>query len=142
MKNTFLVITSIANQEHPVLNQFATEAANHQVPFIMIGDTKSPKEFKLSGCDFYSIERQESLGYSLSENLPVKHYARKNIGYLVAIAAGAETIIETDDDNLPYKEFWHDRSRNLKAHTLTNQGWVNVYRYFTKAHIWPRGFAL
>jgi hypothetical protein len=25
---------------------------------------------------------------------------------------------------------------------LTNKGWVNVYKYFSKNHIWPRGFVL
>ena len=51
MKNTVLVITSIAGDEHPVLNQFAKESAAHNVPFIVIGDTKSPKEFNIEGCD-------------------------------------------------------------------------------------------
>ena len=30
-----------------------------------------------------------------------KFYSRKNIGYLVSIQNGNETIIETDDDNYP-----------------------------------------
>jgi hypothetical protein len=38
--------------------------------------------------------------------LPSKHYARKNLGYLIAIKNGAEIIIETDDDNIPEKNFW------------------------------------
>jgi hypothetical protein len=25
---------------------------------------------------------------------------------------------------------------------LNSKGWVNVYKYFTESHIWPRGFAL
>jgi hypothetical protein len=98
MENTFLIITSIANQEHPVLKQFAEEASKHSVPFIVIGDTKSPKEFNLAGCDFFSIERQQALKFQLAKALPVKHYARKNLGYLIAISKGAKTIIETDDE--------------------------------------------
>ncbi len=64
MKNTFLIITSIANQEHPVLNQFAQETSKRDIPFIVIGDTKSPKQFKIEGCDFYSVERQEALDFN------------------------------------------------------------------------------
>lgn len=142
MKNTFLIITSIANQEHPVLNQFAQETLKRNLPFIVIGDTKSPKEFKIEGCDFYSIERQLGLDFDLVKDLPVKHYARKNLGYLIAIAKGAQTIIETDDDNLPLDSFWDDRKREVNAHLLNDKSWVNVYKYFTEKHIWPRGFAL
>lgn len=142
MKNTFLVVTSIAKQDHPVLNLFAKETSKRNIPFILIGDTKSPEVFHLDGCDFYSIERQISLPFNLSNDLPVKHYARKNLGYLIAIKQGAEVIIETDDDNFPLDGFWTDRERNIKANVLTNKGWVNVYKYFTDKHIWPRGFAL
>jgi hypothetical protein len=142
MENTFLIITSIANQEHPVLKKFAEETSKHNIPFIVIGDTKSPKEFILEGCDFFSIERQQKLAFELATILPVKHYARKNLGYLYAISKGAEIIIETDDDNYPLEGFWGNRTRLANAHHLKNKGWVNVYKYFTESHIWPRGFAL
>ena len=142
MKNTFLIITSIANQEHPVLNQFAQETSKRDIPFIVIGDTKSPKNFKIEGCDFYSVERQEALDFELVKNLPLKHYARKNLGYLIAISKGAELIIETDDDNLPLDSFWEPKTRQVNAHLLNDKSWVNVYKYFTDIHIWPRGFAL
>jgi len=142
MENTFLIITSIANQEHPVLNQFAVETSKNNISFIVIGDTKSPKEFILEGCDFFSIERQQQLPFELANILPVKHYARKNLGYLYAISKGAEIIIETDDDNLPLEGFWENRTKLVNAHFLKNKGWVNVYKYFTESHIWPRGFAL
>ena len=142
MKGTFLVITSIAGADNPVLKQIAKEAKQQEVPFIVIGDTKSPKEFSLEGCDFYSVERQKSLPWVLAAQLPYKHYARKNLGYLIAASKGAEIIIETDDDNLPYKNFWKERRKETDAHLLTGTGWTNVYKYFTERHIWPRGFAL
>ena len=142
MENTYLIITSIAGQNHPVLNQFATESRKYNVPFIVIGDTKSPVEFEIDGCDFYSIARQNDLKFDLAQILPFKHYARKNLGYLIAISKGAEIIIETDDDNLPLDGFWNNRARFVNAHLLTGSGWVNVYKYFTNVHIWPRGFAL
>lgn len=142
MKNTFLIITSIANQDNPVLKKFAEETSKQKIPFIVIGDTKSPKEFNLVGCDFYTIDRQQTLNFQLAKTLPEKNYARKNLGYLIAISRGAEIIIETDDDNYPLAAFWEIRRKNLNAHLLRNKGWVNVYKYFTEAHIWPRGFAL
>ena len=142
MDNAFLVITSIAKQHHPALVQYAELANTHNIPFIVIGDTKSPRQFTLENCDYYSVERQQTLGFALKENLPFGHYARKNLGYLIAMSKGAKIIIETDDDNYPLQEFWAHRMRTTNAHVLENKGWVNVYRYFSKSHIWPRGFAL
>ena len=142
MNNTFLVITSIANEQHPVLKQYAREAGDQQISFIVIGDTKSPLNFNIDGCDFYSVDRQNLLRFKLAKLLPFKHYARKNIGYLIAASQQAEVIIETDDDNIPLNGFWENRNRNQEAHLISYNGWTNVYRYFTEAHIWPRGFAL
>src|ERR1041385_6228479 len=135
MEKTILVITSIAGADNPVLKQISKEAREHKVPFIVIGDTKSPSGFKLEGCDFYSIEKQKSLPWTLVEKLPFKHYARKNLGYLEAASQRAEIIIETDDDNLPYESFWQERKSSVDAHLLTGTGWTNVYKYFTEHHI-------
>jgi hypothetical protein len=77
----------------------------------------------------------------LPKLLPVNHYTRKNIGYLVAISRAAECIYETDDDNTPLAG-WQLRSRTVGARKVTRQGWCNVYRYFSDELIWPRGLAL
>ena len=138
----YLIITSIAGPEHPVLKCYAEEASSHQVSLVVIGDLKSPDTFELAGCDYYSIERQRSLPFALGNLLPCNHYARKNIGYLVALLNGAEIIVETDDDNLPLPDFWSERGRVVNAHSILNSGWVNVYKYFTDRHVWPRGFSL
>jgi len=142
MNDTALIITSIADDSHPILNQYAIDALKNNVSFIVIGDTKSPLKFKIDGCDFYSINRQNELGFEMAANLPKKHYARKNIGYLVAIKQGIKVIIETDDDNIPIDGFWEQRSVFSNSQLLSNVGWVNVYKYFSKSHIWPRGFNL
>jgi len=142
MNNTFLIITSIAGHDHFILNKIAQESSSHNIPFIVVGDTKSPKEFNLAGCDYYSVEHQQALNFELAKTLPLKHYARKNLGYLIAISKRAEIIIETDDDNLPLPNFWDDRIKLVNAHLLSNKGWVNIYKYFTDSHVWPRGFAL
>ena len=43
-----------------------------------------------------------------------------------------KVIIETDDDNLPLESFWDNRTKQVNAHLLNNNGWVNVYKYFTE----------
>ncbi|MGC2063100.1 MAG: hypothetical protein WA610_08980 [Thermodesulfovibrionales bacterium] len=136
-----LVITSIS-RPNPVLASFAEGCLNHDVDFIVIGDVKSPSDFILSGCDFVNIERQRSLNFSLAKTLPEAHYARKNLGYLLAMERGAEVIIETDDDNFPYDDFWLERIPLQSAKLAENVQWVNIYRYFTDVAIWPRGYPL
>ena len=86
--------------------------------------------------------RQKGLDLKFAENCPTRHYARKNIGYLVAIRNKTSLIIETDDDNIPCEGFWSERQRICGASVVEDDGWVNVYQYFTDENIWPRGFPL
>jgi hypothetical protein len=142
MKNkTALIVTSIA-PPNAVLRHLAEGCMERGVEFIVIGDVPSPPDFKLEGCRFYHLAEQRALGFRFSELCPTRHYARKNIGYLLAMREGTSVIIETDDDNIPNPEFWAERNRRQTVGALSLAGWVNVYRYFTEANIWPRGLPL
>lgn len=143
MKETVaLVLTSIA-KPNAILRSLAEGCRENGFQFILIGDEASPPDFELEGCRFYGLAEQRKLGLEFADECPTRHYARKNIGYLLAIRSGASLIIETDDDNLPYSEFWQERRRRQSVRTLAaDDGWVNVYRYFSEAHIWPRGLPL
>ena len=136
---TSVIITSIS-APNAVMKTFADESKKQNIDFIVIGDVKTPADFKLDGCRYFSINEQEKLDYSLVKILPKKHYSRKNIGYL--LAKKNEVIIETDDDNFPRAEFWNQRQRNIKTKIVLHGGWTNVYKYFSGEHIWPRGFPL
>ena len=141
MSRPAVVVTTIS-APNAILRAIAEGATAAGHDFIAIGDEKSPADFQLDGCDFYSVDRQRATGLRFAEVCPTRHYARKNIGYLLAMRAGAPFIRETDDDNFPRPDFWLPRSRNLTVPCLTNAGWVNVYRYFTEVPIWPRGLPL
>ena len=141
MPQTSLVITSIG----PVngsLEELAKVANGQRWRFFLIGDAQSPADFHLSGCEFYSLDRQRALDLRYARVCPVRHYARKNIGYLVAWRDGAEVILETDDDNRPLAEFAQIAPRQVCAPMLRGAGWVNVYRYSSDLTIWPRGLPL
>jgi len=140
-KNATLVITSISGPNQP-LRLYADACQERGIDFIVIGDVISPDDFTLAGCDFWSIARQYSMSFKLARIIPERHYARKNLGYLLAISQGSETILETDDDNLPHPGFWSERSPVQTGSVLSGVGWVNVYAYFTDSLIWPRGFPL
>ncbi|EGB03509.1 hypothetical protein AURANDRAFT_67942 [Aureococcus anophagefferens] len=49
---------------------------------------------------YLSAAAQETLPYGLASATPWDHFARKNLGYLYAIHAGAATIFDFDDDNV------------------------------------------
>lgn len=140
-ENIALVVTTIA-KPNQVLRLLAQGCQERGHQFVAIGDEASPSDFQLDGCNFYNLKEQYETDFELARLCPTKHYARKNVGYLVAIRDGASIIIETDDDNLPYEGFWNQRERKQSVATLTNHGWVNIYRYFSEANIWPRGFPL
>ena len=105
-KKKALVITTIASSKHPILKKFARISLKENIDFIVIGDKKSPSKFSLKGADYFSLQKQKSLKFKLSKILPINHYSRKNLGYLLAIQKNPETIIETDDDNIPLKNFF------------------------------------
>jgi hypothetical protein len=124
------------------MREIATGGAAAGYDLIVIGDAGTPPDFSLPNCDYYDLDRQQDIGLRFAEICPTHHYARKNIGYLLAIRAGASLILETDDDNVPRQSFWEARRMEVTAPVLSSAGWVNVYRYFTDALIWPRGLPL
>lgn len=136
---TSLIITSIS-APNAVLRRFAEACPQHGLDFIVIGDVKSPADFSLPGCRFVSIEEQDTLDFRLARILPKKHYARKNLGYLLAWKS--DCIIETDDDNFPYDTFFTPRNRSVEAFTVGGKGWVNAYDYYSDDKLWPRGLPL
>lgn len=140
-QNTSLVVTSIASP-NAALTELAEGSKKSGIVFIVIGDVPSPKTFELDGCRFYGLDDQAKLPFDFAKSCPMRHYSRKNIGYLIALSEGAEVIIETDDDNFPRDGFWEERVREQKSPTAQDAGWVNVYRYFSEANIWARGLPL
>lgn len=141
MPHTALVVTSIS-RPNAVLESLAAGSKKHGIDFIVIGDISSPADFSLNSCDFWDIKRQGTLAEKLATLLPTKHYARKNLGYLIAARQGADIIIETDDDNFPMEQFWNERYRTHETAVAAESGWFNVYRCFSDTPVWPRGFPL
>ncbi|CAF1081310.1 unnamed protein product [Adineta ricciae] len=147
----WIVITTIF---YPTLAIHKFLNLSTQWNLVIVADRKTPTDWmsRLHRSDqsrvlFLSLDGQRSLGYSILQYLPEGSYARKNIGYLVAIACGAKIIFESDDDNLletndirvlpkeaspndvPWVSFHRQRSP-----------FVNIYGSFGQPHIWPRGF--
>jgi hypothetical protein len=139
---TALVITTI-NKPNKNINSFSSNSKKKKWDLIIIGDKKSPKDFKIPYGKYLSIKDQLKLNLKFAKICPVNTYGRKNIGYLLAIRKN-NIIIETDDDNFPKKSFFLNKKTNHQTRKIKNSGWINIYDFFLnkKEFIWPRGIPL
>ncbi len=141
MNKQFAVIVTSISSPNKALKAIASKCLTEE-NFFVVGDLKSPSEFNLNGCQFFSLEKQKQLTFKFISACPEGYYSRKNIGYLIAMERGYKVIVETDDDNIPLDDFWNKRKLYHKAIQLNDADWVNIYQYFAKEDIWPRGFPL
>jgi len=135
--NRFVIITSI-------LPPTAAVRAYAKLPewqVVVVGDKKTPDNWKCAGVTYLSPSDQEKLEFRLIRRLPWNHYCRKMVGYLYAISQGATVIATTDDDNIPLKT-WGYYPFHGEFETLFGSGFINIYNYFTEEFIWPRGYPL
>jgi len=49
---------------------------------------------------YFDLSEQQLLPYAVARHSPVRHFSRKNVGFVLAIHAGADVIFDFDDDNL------------------------------------------
>ncbi len=137
----YVVVTTI-QRPTPAMLTLADGLAERQGRLIIVGDSKGPDAFEAPAVEFLPLHRQQVMDFQLARSLPTRHYARKNLGYLFAIAAGAELMVETDDDNEPVTGFFEPRQLAVQGRLVTGAGWCNAYSYFSDENIWPRGFPL
>lgn len=139
-KDKCVIITTINKPTETILKHIN----NKKYDVIVVGDNKTPDDYKKLNCIYLDIPSQKKLFPKLSELLPYNHYCRKNVGYLYAIKKGYKIIYETDDDNIPYDNFDSIlEHKNIQMITEQNNVWINIFKYFTNnAYIWPRGYPL
>jgi hypothetical protein len=141
-----IIVTSIS-EPNAVLRSLAEGASKHGLPFIVVGDAKTP-DFAIKGCSYYNITSQIATGFEYAKLCPTNSYARKNIGYLLALREGVDWVAETDDDNFPRESFWLPRTKQVSGMRVTSDQnhsveWCNVYDFFSKdAFVYPRGFPI
>lgn len=140
MNGLAAVVTTIQAPTAAMIS-WAETLHRHGAPLIVVGDEKSPPEYSLEHAQFLSVSEQSSLPFDLTHLLPLNHYARKNLGYLVAMSLRPTCIYETDDDNQPMMR-WGPRTMRVSGRLIETSGWTNVYRFFTREAIWPRGLPL
>ena len=133
MCKKIVVITSI-NSPTKAVKAFCSFK---DIEVIVVADVKTPDPWiwlEETDVTYLSIDSQDPDHYM---ELPINSYSRKMIGYLEAIRRGADIIIDTDDDNIPYLK-WSLPEKESPLF-VTNPGFVNIYKHFTDKLIWPRG---
>lgn len=100
---------------------------------------------------FLDVEKQKVFGSHFKQFfdlIPWRHFGRKNVGYLFAIANGAEMIWDFDDDNI--LKTGPDQLLNLTSYSVStvhssNCSSINPLPFMgssTDPPSWPRGFPL
>ena len=142
------VVTTI-NKPTPSMIHLSKYAESADTFIIVIGDKKTPEEWRLPRTKFFSLDSQfNSKFVKLAEKLPLNHYCRKNLGYVIAKESGAEWIYDTDDDNMPVRQIFSTPLEEVSGYKSKNptNSWINYYTYFqdpsNQKLIWPRGFPL
>jgi len=139
--NNFIVITTVNEPTEAVL-AFSKLPDFH---LVVVGDRKTPRAWTCPNTTFLAADDPASTEFSLSRALPYNHYCRKMLGYLHAFRSKADAVVDTDDDNIP-KSNWRFPSFDGDYEQIPavsgEPRFVNIYRYYTRAHIWPRGLPL
>ena len=140
---TSLIITTI-NKPNKNIKLFSKKSKKNKWDFIVIGDRKTPKNFKIKYGSYFNLNNQKKLSFQFAKKCPENNYARKNIGYLISIRNQANIIVETDDDNSPKNNFFTKKSLKHSVSEIKNRSWINIYDLFLKKKdfIWPRGLPL
>ena len=112
---------------------------------VIVGDKKTPKNYKLKNGVYLSPKKQEKIDKKLSDLIGWNCIQRRNFGILYAWKNGADIVAVVDDDNIPYKNW----GKNL---LINNKTKINFYK--TKAlafdpisvtnhkNLWHRGFPI
>ena len=143
MKGTspFSVVVTTIQSPTASMRRWADVLRRGGERLIVVGDQRGPHSFPLPGATVLTWAAQQQLSGRLARLLPANHYARKNLGYLLAMRDRPACLFETDDDNTPLPR-WRPRALTVAVQPVRRQEWVNVYRHFSRALIWPRGLPL
>ena len=112
---------------------------------VVIGDRKTPQNYRLTRGRYVPPEEQEAYDKALSDAIGWNCIQRRNFGLLWAHDMGADIVAVVDDDNIPYPHW----GQNLLLGEATE---VNYYETTALAFdpvgatnenkLWHRGFPL
>ena len=143
MKNIkkFIVCTSI-NKPTVAVKKFDSMK---DWKLVIVGDKKTPKNYKLKNGVYLSPKKQEKIDKKLSDLIGWNCIQRRNFGILYAWKNGADIVAVVDDDNIPYKDWGKKLLINNKIKTnfyKTNSEAFDPISVTNHKHLWHRGFPI
>ncbi|MBV8886539.1 MAG: hypothetical protein JO235_21440 [Chroococcidiopsidaceae cyanobacterium CP_BM_RX_35] len=137
-----VIVTTTINPVTEALKRFQ---AMEDWGIVVIGDKKTPIDYKLERGIYVTPQMQEEYDKDLSDAIGWNCIQRRNFGLLWAYDMGAEIVALIDDDNIPY-ETW---GKNL---LIGEKAEVNFYETELPAfdpvgatnekRLWHRGYPL
>lgn len=124
-------------------SKFGRDAVIYLIP-----DIKTPKFSVPDSVYVPDSEQQvhflESIGFDPAD-IPWNSDNRRNVGYLMALADGAEMIVSIDDDNYcPENQDFIENHGHVFADSKLcvsrKSGWYNNLMLYPRSDIFPRGF--
>jgi len=143
MKNLkrFIVCTSI-NRPTLAVKKFDSM---EDWKLVIVGDKKTPKNYKLKNGIYLSPKKQEKIDKKLSDLIGWNCIQRRNFGILYAWKNGADIVAVVDDDNIPYKDWGKKLLINKKIKTnfyKTNSLAFDPISVTNHKNLWHRGFPI
>jgi hypothetical protein len=112
---------------------------------LVIGDLKTPADYKLENGKYFNPDLQENYDKKLSDAIGWNCIQRRNFGLLIAYDMGADVVAVVDDDNIPL-EGWGEnlhvgQRAEVNFHSTEELAFdpVGATNY---PQLWHRGFPL
>ena len=107
--------------------------------FIVVNDLKTPP-LSLKNAEILTVEDQKKLPYQICKVIPWNCVQRRNIGYMHALANGADVIATVDNDNNPLDNWGFDLlGTRATAKTVKGTPFFDIVRHVTDDVLWHRG---
>ena len=112
---------------------------------VVVGDKKTPKNYKLKNGIYLSPKKQSLMDEKLSDLIGWNCIQRRNFGILYAWKNGADIVAVVDDDNIPYKNWGKNLLINRRIEVdyyKTNALAFDPISITNHKHLWHRGFPI
>lgn len=139
--NKYIVSTTI-NPPTEAIQRFDSMDDWH---LIVIGDRKTPMDYRLERGTYVPPGDQEAIDRELSDLIGWNCIQRRNIGYLLAWRLGADVVATVDDDNIPTQSWGESLFVGEEAEARVYQTTLPAFDPVGATnypHLWHRGFPL
>ncbi|MBW3573298.1 MAG: hypothetical protein KY450_00320, partial [Actinobacteria bacterium] len=102
---TNVIVTTTINPPTEAVRRFDAMDDWH---LVVIGDRKTPGDYRLERGTVVTPDDQEKIDPTLSDLIGWNCIQRRNFGFLVAAEMGADVVAVVDDDNIPLEGWGTD----------------------------------